>query len=205
MILYGRDLSPFVRRVAIWCALQGREVERRKLMVSGEDFETLKTVNPVGRVPILQLEDGESLIETWAICDWLEDTAPATARLVPADGVPRRAVLQEIAYANGAAEKAVALVYDRQRRPEDLHWADWQARLEGQVAGGLQAMEAHCPEDGWLQGRDRPMGGDVAFVCAHDFIAAMHPQLLDGTCPKLTALAARANAMPEFGATKPEV
>ena len=49
MILYGRDLSPFVRRIAIWCALQGRELERRPLMVSGPDFEELKGLNPVGR------------------------------------------------------------------------------------------------------------------------------------------------------------
>ena len=33
MILYGRDLSPFVRRIAIWCALQGREVERRPIKI----------------------------------------------------------------------------------------------------------------------------------------------------------------------------
>ena len=42
MILYGRNMSPFVRRVAIWCALQGRQIERRELMVSGPDFEEIK-------------------------------------------------------------------------------------------------------------------------------------------------------------------
>ena len=43
-ILYGRDLSPFARRVAVWAALQGVALERRPLMVNGPDFETLKTV-----------------------------------------------------------------------------------------------------------------------------------------------------------------
>ncbi|MFT6775676.1 MAG: glutathione S-transferase [Paracoccaceae bacterium] len=203
MILYGRDLSPFTRRVAIWCALQEREVERRPLMVQGEDFETLKTVNPVGRVPILQLEDGANLIETWAICDWLEDIAPEGARLIPATGVARRDVLQEVAFANSVVEKGVALVYDKNRRPEHLHWADWQSRLAGQIEGGLRALEAHCPEDGWLAGRNRPMAGDVAFVIAHDFIAVTNPQLLEIGVPKLVALAARANATPAFGASKP--
>lgn len=203
MILYGRDLSPFVRRVAVWCALQERAVERRPLMVSGEDFETLRGINPLGRVPILQLEDGESLIETWAICDWLEETAPEAARLLPAGGIPRRVAMQELAYANSVAEKAVALVYDKNRRPEEFHWTDWQARLEGQIAGGLSALESHCPAEGWLAGRERPMAGDVGFVCAHDFVAATNPYLLEGSYPKLRALAARANALEAFGATKP--
>lgn len=202
MILIGRDLSPFVRRIAIWCALQGRTVERRALMVQGEDFETLKGLNPVGRVPVLQIPDGDSLIETWAICDWLEDSAPESARLIPATGLPRRAAMQEVAHANAVAEKGVALVYDKNRRPAELHWPDWQERLVGQIRGGLTAMEAHCPEEGWLAGRASPMAGDVAFVCAVDFIAATNPELLDGF-PKLQALSARANAMPEFGASKP--
>jgi glutathione S-transferase len=203
MILYGRDLSPFARRVAIWCALQGRELERRPLMVSGEDFETLKTVNPMGRVPILQLEDGANLIETWAICDWLEDTAPADHRLIPSTGIDRREVLQEVGMANSVAEKAVALVYDKNRRPEALHWPEWQGRLAGQLADGLRALEALCPADGWLAARARPMAGDVAFVVAHDFVAVTNPQVLEIGVPKLAALAGRANASPAFGASKP--
>ena len=47
MILYGRNLSPFRRRVAIWCALQGRKVEWRELMVAGPDFEEIKATEPV--------------------------------------------------------------------------------------------------------------------------------------------------------------
>ncbi len=203
MILYGRDLSPFTRRVAIWLTLQGREFERRPLMVQGEDFETLKQISPQGRVPILQLDDGAALIESWAICDWLEDSAEESARLLPVTGLPRREMMQELAHASSTAEKGVALVYDKNRRPEHLHWSDWQARLSGQILGGLRAMEAHCPEAGWLSGTDRPMAGDIGFVITYDFIAASNPHLLDEGFPKLAALSARANAMPAFGDTKP--
>lgn len=203
MILYGRDLSPFTRRVAIWLTLQGRSFERRPLMVQGEDFETLKQISPQGRVPILQLDDGPALIESWAICDWLEDSAPEGARLLPATGIARRDMMQELAHASSVAEKGVALVYDKNRRPEHLHWSDWQDRLEGQIVGGLRAMEAHCPEEGWLSGGDAPMAGDIGFVTAYDFIGASNPHLLEIGVPKLAALAAQANAMPAFGDTKP--
>jgi glutathione S-transferase len=202
MILYGRNLSPFARRVAIWCALQGREVERRPLTVAGEDFEKLKEINPVGRVPILVPEDGEPMIETSAIIDWLEDTAPEGRRLIPATGDARRKVMQEMAFGNSVVEKGVALVYEKNRRPEEYQWADWRARLEGQIAGGLAELEARAPEDGWLGG-EAPNGADICFVIAHDFIKATNPYLLDAGYPKLKALAGRADSHAAFSETDP--
>ena len=91
MILYGRNLSPFTRRVAIWCAMQGRQIERRELMVAGPDFDEIKAHSPVVRVPILVLDDGAHLIESFAICDYLDETAPNGTRLVPASGAARMA------------------------------------------------------------------------------------------------------------------
>ena len=89
MILYGRNLSPFARRVAIWCALQGRKLERREISVAGTDFDEIKAHHPVARVPILILDDGTHLIETFAICDYLDETAPNGTRLIPDSGAAR--------------------------------------------------------------------------------------------------------------------
>lgn len=200
MILYGRNLSPYVRRVAVWLGLQGRAVETRPL-ATAEDFEAILAANPVGRVPTLELDDGTRLIEAWAICDWLDDAAPER-RLVPAAGPARRETLQRLALASATADKAVALVYDRNRRPEALHWADWIARLTRQVAGGLAAMEAVAPEAGFFGG-DAPDGADVGFVCAFDFIGVMHPEIAGGPYPRLAALSARANALASFADTRP--
>lgn len=201
MILYGRDLSPFTRRVAIWAALQGRAVERRQLAVSGAEMERIRAVNPVARVPVLVLEDGTRLMESLAICDWLDDSAPAQ-RLVPATGTPRRDCLQRIALAHSVAEKSVAMVYERNRRPESFHWADWQDRLIGQIRGGLREMDALAPPEGWFGGA-RPDGADIAFAVTHDFVEVTNPWLLDPACPRLAGHAARANALPEIGGTKP--
>jgi len=203
LVLYGRNMSPFARRLAIVCALQGREVERDKILVQGEDFERLKGVNPVGRVPALTLEDGETLIETFAIFDWLEETAPEGLKMLPPSGAARRTMLQQLAYANSVAEKGVALVYDKNRRPEEKHWPDWIARLEGQITGGLETIETHAPAEGWLGG-DRPMVADIAFVIAWDFISATNPHLLAPGYPKLKGLAERAKTLPAFAETMPE-
>lgn len=201
MILHGRYLSPYVRRVAVWAGLQGREVDHRPIMVTGDDFERLRQVNPVGRVPVVETDDGETLIETWAIVDWLEDTAPSWGkRLLPKAGPERREVLQVIAYANSLAEKTVDLVYNRQRRPEQYHWPEWQDRLETQIKGALDWLEATVPAEGFFGGK-RPKGADVAVVCSFDFLETMHPQLANH--PKLKALSKRANRRKVFGDCHP--
>ncbi|WP_339947385.1 glutathione S-transferase family protein [uncultured Albimonas sp.] len=202
LILYGRMLSPFARRVAIWCQLQNRAYESRPLMVNGPDFEELKKINPLGRVPILVTEDGDTLIETAAITDWLDDTAPEALRLVPATGAARREVLQGVAYANSTVEKGVSLVYDKNRRPPELHWSEWIERLEGQITAALGVLESKAPTEGWLGG-DRPNAADVAFVIAHDFIKATNAYLVEGKFPRLAAMSAMAADVEAFTATAP--
>ena len=106
MILYGRNLSPFTRRVLIWCRMQGRAVEQRPLAATEPaDAEAIRAVNPVGRVPTLVLEDGTALTESFAICDWLEETAPEGKRLIPASGTARRDCMQRIATAHSTTER----------------------------------------------------------------------------------------------------
>jgi glutathione S-transferase len=203
MILYGRDLSPFVRRIAIWCALQERAVERRQITVAGEDFARVKALNPVGRVPILELDDGTRLIDSHAIGDWLDETTPNGLRLLPPSGTARRDALQRLAVASGAADKAVALVYERNRRPAELHWQEWQQRLVGQIQGGLAALDAAAPEQGWTGEGAKPDAGDVAAVIALQFVEVTNPEVLEPGYPRLAALAERGMQMPEIAASKP--
>jgi glutathione S-transferase len=202
MILYGRNLSPYVRRVAIWCALQGRDVERRELMVAGPDFDEIKAHNPVGRVPILILNDGTHLIETFAICDYLDETAPNGTRLLPESGAARMEALRRLAVANSTAEKAVAMVYERNRRPEEFHWRDWQARVAGQIQGGLAELDKIVPAEGW-SGENGPDGGDIAAIIVYQFVENTNPWLLEPGYPRLAALAERGMGIEAIAATKP--
>ena len=204
MILYGRDLSPFARRLAIICALQGREIERRALLVVGDDFEKLKTMNPVGRIPVLEMDDGTQLIESYAIGDWLDETSPNGWRALPAGGSERVAAFQRLAVASGTAEKAVALVYEKNRRPEEFQWPDWQRRLVSQIEGGLNTMERSLPASGWSG--DGPDAGDISAAIAYQFIDVTNPWVLGAGYPNLAAFTDRMMAdVPAFAATKPSL
>ena len=66
MILIGQYDSPFVRRVAVALRLYRLGYEHRPWSTFG-DAERLAAINPLRRVPVLLLDDGEALIESGAI------------------------------------------------------------------------------------------------------------------------------------------
>ena len=198
MILYGRWLSPYTRRVGVWLALQGRAFEHRPLSVL-DDAAAIAALSPVSRVPVLEADDGTRLLEAWAICDWLDETGDKP--LVPRSGAQRRTVLQRIALASAGADKAVTLVYEKNRRDPAFHVATVINRVSGQARGVLDALEAAAPAEGWFGGA-APDGSDVAVVCLFEFAMSTNPALVEGL-PKLAALSARANALPAFGDRRP--
>lgn len=202
MILFGGRLSPFVRRVAVSLALQGRPFERRIVNVLQPDFGGITEANPLGRVPVLRRDDGMDLIETSAIIDYLDQTAQPGTRLFPETGESRIMALQTAGHANGVSEKGVALVYEAIRRPADLQWPDWRDRLGRQITAGLDHLETLAATAEW-PANDHPKGAIIAMVCAYDFIATAHPALTRQTRPVLAALSAKANALPAFANSYP--
>ena len=114
MILIGMYDSPFTRRVAIALALLGYRFEHRAWSV-GADFDRIREYSPLGRVPVLVLDDGAVLTESAAILDWLE-REPGGETLLPAGGAQRREAMRLIGLASGAADRCVAGVLERIRR-----------------------------------------------------------------------------------------
>lgn len=198
VILYGGRLSPFVRRVELWLALQGRPVERRHVSVFAENFDGIAAINPLGRVPVLTIDTGEHLFETSAIIDYLEDTAQPATRLLPAAGPTRWRVMQIIALSHGIAEKGIALHYETSRRPAEYQWSEWQDRLKTQISNGLQALESALDDT-----PSAPGAIEIAACCAYDINAVTLPALIDPGFTRLKALSDRANAHPAFAATYP--
>ncbi len=124
MILVGQYDSPYVRRVAVSLRTLGFAYEHDTRSVFG-DFDAMREVNPLGRIPSLVLDDGEVLIDSTAILDWLDQEVGPGRALVPAAGVQRRRALRLIALATGAIDKIGAATYERVIRPAALRWPEW--------------------------------------------------------------------------------
>lgn len=206
MILIGRNLSPFTRRVAISLRIMDMPFERRELATATQADE-IRAINPLGRVPALVLDDGEVLVDSAAILDHLDEVAGPARRLTPAAGAARRTVNRLVAYALGAMEKGVTAYYETARRPPEVQWPEWAARADAQVRAGLDQLEAAAAAagDGWLVG-DSMTQADISAVVALDFIRAVRPGLLGAEdLPALGALARRCSALPAFAETVPHL
>ena len=197
MILIGMFDSPFVRRVAISMRLHGLAFEHRNWSV-GKDFERIREYNPLGRVPALVLDSGETLIESAAILDWLDDQAGPERTLLPPRGVERRQAMQLMAVATGAAEKGVLQVYETVFRPEALRHAPWTDRCASQMHAAFALLDAACAQaaDGYLVG-GRLTQADITVACVFTF-ADGALGLDPAAYPALRAQVARLEARPEF-------
>lgn len=197
MILIGQYDSPFVRRVAVALRLYGFDYEHRPWSVFG-DAEKIAAVSPLRRVPVLITDDGEALVESGAILDWLDDLAGRDKALIARSGLERRQALKVQALATGLADKAVSLVYERAIHERSTTM--WLERCRAQIAGVLDALEADraARPGGWWFGAD--IGhADIAVGCVLRFVGEAHPEVFDATrWPALAAHAARCEALPAF-------
>jgi len=202
VILIGQYDSPFVRRVAVALQHHALPYEHRTWSV-WRDADQVATVNPLRRVPVLVMDDGEQLVESGAILDAIDDLARDAHgdehALIPRAGAERRAVLRVCAFATGLADKGVSLLYEHVLREGEHRSPVWVTRCQAQIGATLDLLErerAARPGPTWF---GRLTHADVAVACMLRFVGEAHPALL-GSRPALAEHAARCEAMPIFQA-----
>jgi glutathione S-transferase len=203
MMLIGMFDSPFARRVAVTLKLLGLPFAHRNWSV-GSDFDRIRAFNPLGRVPTLVQPDGETLIDSAAILDFLDEYVGEERALLPRSGRERREALRAMAIATGAAEKGVLQIYEKVFRPEEKRHAAWVDRCRAQTHGALGELEELSKKrsGSWLIG-DRMTQADVTVTCVFTFMGgAFAGDRLENSYPALSALSQRCEALPAFGSTR---
>jgi glutathione S-transferase len=188
MQLIGQFGSPFVRRVGIALHHYRLPFEHRPWSVWAH-AEDVARFNPLRRVPVLVLGDGEILVESGAILDALDDMVSDEQRLIPRSGPARRATLRVCALATGLADKAVSLLYERVLRGERGTNKVWTDRCTAQIEHTLDLLETERvarPGEHWFGALSH---ADIAVACALRFSGEAHPDLVAGlrTRPALMA------------------
>jgi glutathione S-transferase len=201
MRLIGISLSPFVRRVAVSLSILRLPFEHDDVFVFGEP-DTVRRYNPLVRIPILALDDGENLVESGAILDEIDQMVSPERRLIPSDGPLRRRVVQSAAVALACAEKAQWAFYEDRVRPAEKVHTPWIEHNDQQVLGGFQHLNvaAGKTNDGnWIAGTPNMSQADVTTTVAFTFAALARPHLaLTERFIELTRFAERCENLPEF-------
>ena len=165
---------------------------------------TLREHNPVGRVPALVLDDGQVLVDSAVILDYLDREVGVERALTPASGPERSRVMNLAAIATGALDKAIATAYEVRFRPEDKRHAPWVERCTEQAQGGFAHLERQL-EGEWLAGGSMTQA-DVTAAIGWQFLGLATPKLQASiAAPRLDALVERMMAIPAFSKTVPEV
>lgn len=195
MQLIGMLDSPFVRRTAISLRLLGIPFQPNPLSVF-RNFDELRRINPVVKVPTLVCDDGVVLMDSSLILDYLE--ALSGRSLMPSALDQRRQALRLIGLALNACEKTAQIFYEKMRPPEK-QYAPWLERVQGQLADAYAALETEL--------RSKPLAGDEARIdqagitvaVAWTFTQFKFPELIDpARHPVLRDFAAQAERLPAF-------
>jgi glutathione S-transferase len=201
MILVGQYDSPFVRRVAVTLHHYHMPFHRNALSVFS-NVKEMKAINPLVRVPALITEDGETLIDSGAILDYLDEKAGPARALTPAHGPERRQVLRAMAHSTGVSEKVVALFYERFFHDAKALSKDWEKRLISQIEAGLAWLEHECGSPWFID--SHMTQADVTVGCMIGYIKLRMPELFPANkYPKLHALSFHCETRDEFVAARP--
>lgn len=180
MKLYGSLTSPYVRKVRI--LLKEKNIPCEFIVDSPwEAHSKIPHLNPLGKVPVLVLDNGQPLFDSSLIVEYLDslDGEP----LIPARGDARWDVLRWANLGQGMLDATVTRLLET-RRPAEKQDASVIKRQEMKIASALAFADQSARGDAFLVGKRFSLA-DIAFAVALEYLdfryahdwRARHPRL----------------------------
>ncbi|WP_333692794.1 glutathione S-transferase [Phaeobacter italicus] len=203
MKLFIARPSPFSRKVLVVAQEGGAFDDLELAYVTGNalDPQTLPVAhNPLGKIPTLVLNNGQSLYDSRVICRYLcEKYAP---QLLDVRDTWADAVLE--ATADGLMEAAVLIVYETRLRPAEVQFQPW---IDGQwqkIERSLRMFEAALVQNSEYLNVSFSLG-HIALACALGYIDFRMPEKSwRESYPHLSAWEKKIADRPSFAMTRPE-
>ncbi len=128
-----------------------------------ERAKEMPAINPLGKIPALELEDGTLVADSPVIAAWV-DAQHQGPKLIPEDGNDRWSVLSLEAIGDGLADAAIAAALE-DGRPEGQKS---QSAIERNISKVLQTLS--YLNDQAPQFNDPPKMGEIAVACAMGYM-----------------------------------
>lgn len=143
MKLYHSPLSPYVRKVMVVAHETGLLNEIELIDGSGTPLapndETV-AANPLGKIPALVTEEGQTLYDSRVICRYLDNKGGAG--LYPTGATQFPALTRE-AMADGIMDAGILAVYEWRLRPEALRFQPWVDAQRGKIGRAIEEADRH--------------------------------------------------------------
>jgi glutathione S-transferase len=200
MKLYTARTSPYARKVRV--VLTEKKIECEFV---DEDPWTAETTipqfNPLGKIPVLLLDDGTALYDSRVIVEYLDTVSPVS-RLIPEPHRQRIVVRRWEALADGICDAALAVVRE-QKRPPKQQSKDWIDRQFQKIRLGVQELAKELEDRPWCSG-DAYSLADIATGCALGYLDLRHPAIdWRNDYPNLAKLSDKLGKRASFAETAP--
>ena len=174
--------SPFGRKARLAVGILGLGDKIKVESATTQDAsDPLRKQNPLGKVPVLVMDDGSALYDSPVILEYLDHLAGG-GKIIPKDPEAKFAALRLQALADGILDASILVVYEGRYRPAEKHEQKWLDLQNGKIQRGLAALEAAPP------GLDSPPNvGQITLACALGYRDFRFPGTWRNEHPKLAA------------------
>lgn len=173
MKLIGSLTSPFVRKVRV--VLAEKKIDYEFVLDSPWTAETkVGELNPLGKIPVLVLDDDSTLFDSRVIVEHLDHAAPNN-RLLPNPNRERMQVKRWEALGDGICE-AAALAFLEAKRPESERSQGWIDRQREKIIRCMEVVSEDIGDRHWCHGNSFSLA-DVAIGCALGYLLFRFPDI----------------------------
>ena len=171
MKLYCSARSPFARKVRVFALETGlaSQIEEISASLAGDDDAFLRH-NPIGKIPALITDEGETIVESRIILEYLDTLHPGPA-MIASEGEARWAAFRQEALADGVLDSSVSILIET-RRQLGKQSSGFTRRLLDRIERCLQALNAEVKTFG-----DVITVGQIATGCTCGYVDLRHPDL----------------------------
>lgn len=160
--LRSSPASPFGRKVKVAAEILGLKDQIEIILANTMDeSDSLRQENPLGKIPILLLEDGSTLFDSRVILEYL-DWKAGGGKILPALPEARFEALRLQATADGLMDAGMLLLYEGRFRAAEKHEPKWINHQQGKLNRAFDALEASPPSPATAL----PNVGQITLACA---------------------------------------
>lgn len=200
MKLIASYTSPFARKVRIVLAEKHIECELQ-VEIPWDVGSCVPDFNPLGKIPVLLLDDGSPLYDSRVIVEYLDHASPVH-NVLPKEIRRRLLTKRWEALADGICDAAATIFLEKKRKASQQN-ADWIVRQEQKVLRGLATVAQDLGDQAWCLADGYTLA-DIAVGCALGYLDLRFPHIDWRTqYPNLATLAKKLNMRSAFLSTMP--
>ena len=165
--------SPYARKVRIVALEKHIDLALQEVVLADPDCP-VSNHNPLGKVPVLVLDDGDNLYDSRVIVEYIDNHAPGT-HLIPQDNSSKIWVRRWEALADGVCDAAIAAMLEGRRPPEQQSQAIIDKQLD-KVMRGLEVLNLDITKKKWCVNETFSLA-DIALGCMLGYVDLRFKQL----------------------------